>query len=141
MKIIDLAYAKNLGNGVSRQLLLNGGAVCYTLNATTREAVDTWISEQSQLIEAWPADRPICILGAHASIDHSLIQYMKSRLPQFARVGRGKAGRIALVVGKGFMSHVATLYFKTTGTGGLHLRFFQDREEALNWLQEIAEPA
>ena len=136
MKLTDLTSAKDLGNGIHRQMLLNGGVVAFNITSVSHEAIDTWIKAQCSLLEAWPEDRPVCILGDQSSMEH-LTPYMKSRFSDIARAARGKSGRVAVVVGKGFFTQLATMFFKTTGTGGMHLRFFVEREQAMAWLQEI----
>ena len=115
--MVQSIAARDLGNGVSQESLLDGQIVAFTITAVTRAAVDTWLDALLAEIANWPSDRPICFLCDQSTVkDVTATPYMKSRFSELARMGHGKSGRAAVVVGKGFFVHLANLIVRHRAT-------------------------
>ena len=132
------SFVEDLGNGVYCERLLDGQILVFTLTSMTRVAVDTWADTQLRLLQAWPTDRPICILGDQSAMPQlTFSPYMKSRFMDFGAVSNGKSGRIALVLGKNFFPQIVNLLVRTLPMEKMQVRCFKQRDHALAWLKEI----
>lgn len=134
--------AQDLGNGVTRETLMDGRIVAFTVTKMTRVSIDTWVDAQRAEMINWPAGSPICILKDQSTmINLTHTPYMKSRLSDLTSGSHGKSGRAAIVFGRGFLLQFAKMLANSqTSKSNMKIKFFSDRESALAWLQEILEP-
>ena len=134
----DTTGPQDFGHGVTFEWIEGGRIAVFTMKDSTRASVDTFINVNIALAEQHRG-KTIYIFNDAASPHISLTPYLRQKVTNLAGTleALGITATMATLVEPGFFSTIAKIFGSILSKSTPHItqNFFNDRDEALDWLK------
>lgn len=109
--------------------------ICYRLYTTGRNCIDQFRSAVIELLNTWPADKPLYMLLDLSFPNASVNMYVLTQFRELMQHRAEISSKVALVTNSRYGAEIMTYAVRSVPRGARDWVIFDKEDSALTWLQ------